>query len=283
MCRRMAGVCRMSLKKSIRHPRVILLLILLFIYMDYTLRGVRSFCLAYDVKISLWELLVQMFSNAKVQGCLILFFALLITDLPGTDSCEQYVLVRSGKWAWMAGKIAAVIGLAAIWMVMVAAYTCLIVQQIDLSADWSRAMVTLARTNAYQSYSIRMIFSTKVIGNYTLPNAAVKALLLNYSLVVIGGIWVLLLNFVTNRPTGCFALAATALISMSIGGILNSGAIYKFSPVSLAQLGVIDGGIEKAYPSFRYVITFYITALLLGTALLCAAVNARKDYSRFRV
>lgn len=282
MFKRAVGVCRISLKKSIRHPRMILIAILMFIFLDYTLHGVRDFCASYSVKVSLWELLAQIFSNANVQGCLILFFAFMITDLPGIDGSEQYILIRSGKWAWIAGKALSITVLAMIWLIIISIYSCLIVRYIDFSTQWSNAMITLAKTDAYHSFSIRMLFSNKVIRNYDLSTAALTSLTLNYVLVVIGGIWALLLNFVTYRPTGSFAFAVAAFISMSVGGILTTGYIYKFSPVSLAQLGVINGGIEDAYPTLHYVIVFYLTAFLVGSLLLCLSVNTRRDYSRFR-
>lgn len=143
-------------------------------------------------------------------------------------------------------------------------------------------MFTLAKTDAASSFSIRMLFSHKIIRNYDLPTAALTSLTLNYMLVVIGGLWALLLNFVTYRPTGNFVFAIAALISMSVGGILTTGYIYKFSPVSLAQLSVINGGIDEAYPTMQYVVIFYLIALLAGTLLICLAINARRDYSRFR-
>lgn len=282
MFRRAIGVCRMSLKKNIRHPRMVLIAILLFIFLDYTLHGVRAFCSSYGVKVSLWELLAQIFSNANVQGCLILFFAFMITDLPGIDSSEQYILIRSGKWAWLVGKVLTIAGLAAAWIIVIIAYICLIVQRVDFSAQWSSAMITLARTDAYSSFSIRMLFSNKIISNYNLPDAALISLTLNYALAVIGGVWALLFNFVTYRPTGCFVLAIAAFMSMSVGGLLTTGYIYKFSPVSLAQLGVINGGIIDTYPTLRYVIIFYLVALSVGVALLSLAVRARRDYSHFR-
>lgn len=282
MFKRAIGVCGISLKKNLRHPRMILIAILLFIFLDYTLHGIYNFCASYGVKVSLWELLAQMFSNANVQGCLILFFAFMITDLPGIDSSEQYILIRSGKWAWIAGKMLTVTILAMIWMILIGIYTCVIVRHIDFSMQWSNAMITLAKTDAYNSFSIRMLFSNKVIHNFDLPAAVLTALALNYALVVVGGIWALLLNFVTYRPTGSFALAVAAFISMSIGGLLATGYIYRFSPVSLAQLSVVNGGIEDAYPTLQYAIIFYLIAYLAGTLLLCLAVNARRDYSRFR-
>lgn len=283
MFKRVQGVCRMSLIKSLRHPRTVLLLILLFIFMDYTLGGIRDFCRAFDVRVSLFEMLAQMFSNAKVQGGLILFFAFLITDLPGTDLNEQYILVRSGKLAWMAGKLGAVLILSLIWLLVIVVYLVVIVWRLDLSTEWSRAMFTLAQTDVADSYSVRMIFENKVIINYSLSQAIVLSIGLNWALTVVGGIWALLLNFISRRPVGSFVLAVAAFISMSVGGILTSGAIYRISPVSLALLSVVNGGIEEAYPSLEYSLAFYGIAMLVGLGAVFLSVNLRKDYSRFQV
>ena len=283
MLKRTCGVCSMSPKKTLRHARIILLLILLFIYMDYTLHGIRSFCLSFGVKVSIFEIIVQMFSSANVQGCFILFYAFLISDLPGVDLCEQYVLVRSGKWSWILGKMMTVICLAFVWLLIIALYTFIIVRELNFSTKWGSAMITLSKTNAYSEYSIRMIFESKVITNYTLPQATILSIALNASYLIVGSVWVLLINFVSNRPAGCFVLAATAFISMSIGGILNSGAIYKFSPASLALLSVVNGGIDTAYPTLQYAIIFYISAAVLGCTLLLIVCGARKDFSKLRV
>lgn len=281
MFKRAQGVCWMSLIKSLRHPRTILLLILLYIFMDYNLGGIRNFCRDFDVKVSLFEMLAQVFSSAKVQGGLILFFAFLITDLPGTDLNEQYILVRSGKLAWIVGKLGSVLILSLIWLLIIVVYLAVIVQRLDLSAKWSRAMFTLAQTDAGSNYSVRMTFENKVIINYPLSQAAVLSVGLNWALVLVGGIWALLLNFISRRPVGSFLLSAAAFISMSIGGILTSGSIYRVSPVSLALLSVVNGGIEEAYPSLEYSIAFYGIAAFLGLGAVFLSVNLMKDYSRF--
>ena len=176
MLKRTCGVCSMSLKKTLRHARIILLLILLFIYMDYTLHGIRSFCLSFGVKVSIFEIIVQMFSSANVQGCFILFYAFLISDLPGVDLCEQYVLVRSGKWSWILGKMMTVICLAFVWLLIIALYTFIIVRELNFSTKWDSAMITLSKTNAYSEYSIRMIFESKVITNFATGNDSLHRL-----------------------------------------------------------------------------------------------------------
>ncbi len=283
MFSRAYGVCSVTLKKTFRHPRFLLLLILLFIYLDYTLRGVRDFCSAFEVKVSLLELMVQLFSNANTQGCLLLFFAFMILDIPGIDIGEQYILIRSGKGAWTLGKIFTVICLAFTWLLMIILFFCIIVQKLNFCTEWQSGMITLSKTDVYNSYGIRMAFQYKVIVNYPLLRATVLSMSLNLGFAIWGGIFAAFLNFVSHRSIGCFALAVMAFISMSIGGILNSGAIYKFSPASLALLSVIDGGVETAYPTLQYAVLFYIIAACISLTLFSLATNLRKDYSRLKV
>jgi len=277
------GVCQITLAKSLWHPRVILIFTLLMIYLDYSLSGVGDFCSAYDVKVSLGELLVQMFDNRNIQGCLLLLYVFLITDLPGSDRNEQYILMRSGVWPWLTGKMLCVMLLAAIWMFAISVGICLVVESVDLSASWSRAIITLAKTDARNIYSIRMLFSAKMIGSYDLAHAIRIEVCLNYALAVIGGLWVLLLNYATGRPVGCFVLSLATLLSMSIGGLLNTGIVYRFSPVSMAQLDVIDGGIDAVYPSIDYVISFYAGLFMLGAIGLCVLTQVKKDYSHVKM
>ena len=282
MFRRIYGVCKISLKKTLRHSRVLFLLILLFICMDYSMRGIRNFCLYYSVKISIFEMLVQMFGNAKMQGYFLLFYAFLLTDMPGADLSEQYVLVRSGVWTWIFGKMIEAILLAFGTILLISIYTVLIVREIDFSTQWSRAAITLARTNACKEFGILAAFDDKIITNYALTTAFPLCMVLNITLMAVGGLWIVLINLVVNRSIGSFVLASAAFMNMSIGGILHTGAIYKISPASLALLSVIDGGLDKAYPSLRYAILFFCAAFVLAISLMMIAVKGRKDYSRFR-
>ncbi len=283
MFRRAWGVGLIQIKKTLRHPRSLALLILLFIYIDFTLRGVHSFCKDYDVTISLWGVLAQIFGNARTQCCLMLFFVFLLIDLPGADENEQTVLMRSGAKAWMLGKFICVAVLTFVWMITITILTMIVIRRISFTMNWDVALQTLARTDAYKSFSIRMTFSSKLVLNWTLGEVFLRAFLLNIALALWSGIWILVLNFATNRPSGNFIIAALAFLSQNIGGILNSGYYYHFSPVSLALATVVDGGFDDAYPRLAYSAAFFVIGMVLGLMILFLGVHMRKDFTKLRV
>lgn len=282
MCKRAFAVAGMTVKKAVKHPRSILLLIILFIYMDYTLHGVKTFCEAYSVQVSLVELIAQTFGNATTQCVFVLLYAFLIMDMPGMDRSEQYVIMRSGTGAWMLGKCIALVCFSIMWFVSIALMMLVVVRHVSISMQWSNAMITLAKTDATRAFSIRMMFERKIITNYSLPSATWISITLNLILAVVGGMWVLLINFMLRRPVGNFLMATAAYISESIGGILTTGAIYKFSPVSLTLLSVINGGIEDAYPTLQYSLVFGGIAALMVIGLMMITVEKRKDYSDYK-
>lgn len=268
-----SSIARLHAKKALKQPRAWLFVIAMTIYLDFTLGGFRSFLSAFDVNISLWGLIALMLSDADVQGCLMILFALTLCDLPGWDESEPYILLRSGRDAWVRGKLLSLAWIIAAFFVLLITLTAALVWRISPENAWGPALITLSETNAGQVYGIAMSFSRKVMGLYEPLTAFGLSLLLSAGFCFFSGLWALLLNFITNRPVGSIVIVGFALLGQAIGGLMVSGNFYRVSPASLCSLAVIGAGYWPERPTLFYSASFYLVGSAPPLLIMLGAAN----------
>ncbi len=270
-------VAGIQLSKNIRRARTICACILLIIVSDYYLRGIRDFCAASGYSVSLWGV-VALFMSAPNSACLLtMLFAMITCDLPGRDEAEPYVFIRSGLNGWVYGKIMAAVMYGMLFTLIVS-LSCMLVlnQYCSFELDWGKVLYTLTRTDAIETYDIRLYISSKVIGKYSASIAYLYGIGLNALLYSLLGVWELTLNTCTGKTIGNIIVIGLAYLNQELGSFDLSYEYLKYSPCSWASLEALNDGTL----SFRPTMAYSISAMLIGiVAAVLVLTVARKKIS----
>lgn len=273
MNRRIASVASLYFIKRAKYPRIWVILISMVIYLDITLGDMPGFLQAFDVRISLWGLLTMLLSDPQTHCVLLILFSLWICDLPGWDDNEPYVLLRSGRFAWILGRALCVLAISVLYWVAVLCITGVLAQRVALSNEWGAALRTLAETSASEVHRVHISFSSKVMAAYTPVQGFTISILLNLGFCVACGLISMVINFMTGRPVGAILVIAFALLDRAIGGLMISEFFYHFSPASLSSLEVLGKGYVATRPTLQYAVTCYALGIFIPLIAIALAGN----------
>lgn len=242
------------------NSKTLIVLLMLFLYIRCYTEPIMNFAREYDVNISPY--LFPYFMNDWVIPLIIsLGFLVLICDVPYIKKGYLFLVARTGKICWAIGQTLFLLTYSILYTITIYSFTVInTIPRIEWNSEWGKAIMTLVRTDAsieFQTLSL----STRIAENYTAPDALLKTILLCALLFWFIGMAVFVFNYLFKNHLGVFIGVVVIFLDLAVYNLFDP-IFYKYSPVSLTKLSLIDGS-ELWSPTFAYA---------FGTMLLCSVL-----------
>lgn len=263
-----------NIRKWQMNPRIYILGLLILMFQNIMLAPIRNAAASVNLPVSVWVFPFLLSDYYSLM--LIMFgFVLFLCDAPFIDSEQAYLIIRSGKKAWVKGQLLYICLASAVYFLFVfLASVVLLLPNISFEADWGKLLRTLAQTDMNRQFGISLGVSYKIIHLYNPIMATLSTYLMAWLVGVFFGVSLFVLNAYFSRAIGVIVTSSLVLFEIFC---LNSPFIFTyFSPVSWVSLSILDTqGISK-YPSFVYAVVVTL-ALIIVLSLIAFLWIRKKD------
>lgn len=267
--------CAQNLRKLPANPRCYVLgLFLIGVLSEYIL-PIAKFSHIVQVPATLW-VFPYLALDPRLLSMIMLGIVFLFCDAPFIDSHQPYVIIRSGKQNWLLGQIAYIMLASAIYFLFIFLVSVLfLLPNITFSSEWGKVLGTLGITDAGNQFNVSLGISYALQHNYSPIAAMAWSLLMAWLVGTFLGLLIFVLNMRFTREIG--VVVSTALVFLQyfcfvVGGFL----LYSLSPVSWANLNMLDTTHTSALPSVTYAVSALISLSLI-LILLAALLMRKKD------
>lgn len=142
-------------------------LLLTIFFLDIYISPIRNFCRTVGEKISPFLYPCLIADNALLL-LLLLSFLLLVSDIPFLDQSMKYIVIRSGKKAWLKAQMNYLFTISIFYMcVLWFGSILLCLPYLQFMKDWERIIGTLAQTDAGSQFAIAIQPSYEMMLSYT--------------------------------------------------------------------------------------------------------------------
>ena len=206
-----------------------------------------------------------------IAACAVILFC----NAPFEDESYQYMISRAGRLSWGLGQVLYITKMSILYIACLAAATIIpFLGHIQWSNEWGKIWGTLGKTNAGAGFGVKLSVNQNIMRQYEPVNALLISIFLEFSCVLCIGLLIYFGNKITAKSAGTFAGALVAVLDICVSNDWLDWA-YRFSPVSLAQLGLFYGFAPKWGINLAYAEKFFAFAAVSLSAL-CAAANYRE-------
>ncbi len=276
----MFALCGINFRKWLSNPRIKIILLLVALMINNYLRGIRSFTNAVQVSVTPWSLpfLMTTFNSLII---IMLGFIFFYCDAPFLDEQQPYLIIRVGRNRFIGAQILYIILSSLVYTVFVFAITILCsLPRIEFSLKWGKIFKTLALTDAAAQFGVILSVPDSLMLHYSPIKAILVELLLIWLIGSFLGLMILVLNIHFPRIIGVGCASLFVFLDMfadfyRISHGYTSNLIYFFSPVSWANLTVLQSGPSELQPSLPYAFTALL--LLIINFLIIALVSFKKS------
>lgn len=254
-------VCRYRLRDKIWNKRFFITggIFLIFLYM--TEEGLLEYARQNTRKIT--PFVFPFLSGDWIFQMIISgYFLWLISDLCSQKETDMFVRIRAGKTAWRLGNCISLLICAILYtLLLIIASNVLLLPELDFKLEWGEFWHTLARTDAVLQYHIQVYVAPIVIHLYEPLEATLCAALLQVLCLSWLALLMYFLNDFTGKEIGIYTAAAFIFLDVMLSNTFQE-QFYKFSPITLAQLGNYSVATKQYGLSFRYAVFFYMAGIL---------------------
>lgn len=257
-----------NMKKLLINPRLYIIVILSFLYMQFMLLPVRDFC--RNVGIGITPYVFPFFIAASYSAKIISLLAvLLFCNAPFVDSEHPYIILRSSRKKWFAGQIVYIFMAGLLYgFLLVIMNSLIFMPYIQFDGNWGKVINTLAQTGAAVEHGIVVPFDYLIINSYSPFMAMALQMLLCCLIFFLLGNVIFLLNALIGRAAGSVIAVAIILFPMIAEDI--APAITYFSPISWMSLSMLEVHHNSHYPSLQYALCalLFLNVILIGLSFL---------------
>lgn len=137
-----------TLKRMFTSPKPYISFLILYCIMQITVGGARTYLAENGQTMQAVELFVFALSSPFLQTIFILGLLFLLGDAPFLKGGMSFLLIRTSRIRWLAGKILACVLISAIYLLGIAVlFMLLFFGQIAFQNEWSAPMKLAAQTN----------------------------------------------------------------------------------------------------------------------------------------
>lgn len=219
-----------------------------------------------------------MFSDKLTTFVVFLGFYVLLADLPLKDSQQNFLLIRSGKRAWIFSQVIYILYITAIYFAFVlAAFFAVLLPRLGFDPDnWGKIARTCSVPSAQGKFLLRIRASQSALSDYTPIEAFGYGMGMALFIALALGILALTLNLTFKNKSGTVVVGVLIFLVNFVDWI-NAISIKAFyiSPLGWCSLNNMDKNGTSVMPDFSYAIT--VTA-----AVICACVIALSIYGNKR-
>ena len=246
---------------------------------------INQFCAATGSRVSIWvfPFFFVLPSMTVVLGCLTV---LLFCNAPFYDAHTPFVMIRTGKRAWINGQIL-YIPLASFIYTLFYWVSALLVllPHLGFSTEWGTVIETLANTDAAAKLGIEesgTLFSPRITNTFSAAGATALSFVLCWLVSSFLGMLILAFHVVVGKNTGIIAAGvfiALGYLVYYVGEIHFGPWLYYLSPVVWANLNAFDLlGEGLGRPPLAYAIAALVFAITL-LSVIASTVFCSKDTS----
>ena len=249
-------------KQAFSSPRIPTIFLLIFIFIFSTVQPACDFAAAVGYAASPW-VFPHITSDFICQLVITAMIIVLFCDAPFEKQMSIYILPRAGNLAWTLGICLYIVLLSLIYVLAVLfSGLVALLPHLELCNSWGKIWGTLARTTAGSQFGMVLTVSDYIIGAYSPIEAMITSFLLEWACCVWLGLLIYLLNAIFLKPIGCFTAAVFVLLDITIWNEFPY-TLFRFSPVTMAQLAAISRPESMYGLSKEYAIKFYAITLSL--------------------
>lgn len=262
-----------SVRQRIVNPRVICLFVLHMVFIWSNLSVIGTFTDMVGVRVN--PLLYPFFSSDPVKQ-LIVFAGIvfLYSDAPFIDKIQPYVVIRCKRNVWVLGQILHVIMFSAFYfLILMGVSVFIVLPNASFATDgWGKVANTLAQTNAASQINLQFDISDKIISLYSPFEAFVICFLLNWGMASFLGLLIFAINLNFGKMIGIAISGAVLLLDLLVINSLPH-SYFKFSPLSLSRLSILDPQGISIYPGVTYAFSFYSIGIVIFSVYIIASIK----------
>lgn len=267
-------VCRQNFRRWASNPRIYVIAILLAIYINTTITGpISKMCYGVKIAVSPW-VFPFITGNYSVLALLMFGVVLLFCDAPFLDNSQPYVIVRSGKKAWLVGQFLYIFFASLIYYLYIMLLTFLyLLPVMRYQTGWGKILTTLGSTDAGKQFNT-IVFQIDILQNYTPLQAMGLSLLMAVLVGTFLGLLIFTINMKLSRILGAIIASAPPLLVNTI--FFYEFLLIYYSPVAWASLAKLDTTGTGLLPTVGYAV-FWLIVLILILCVLSFAFMRKKE------
>lgn len=208
---------------------------------------------------------------------------ILFSELPFKDAGQMFLIVRSGKRAWIFSQVLYIISVSAIYFAFVFGVYCLILTpNLNFDAEnWGKLIKTIAAANV-SAFEINISIPLNILSDF-LP---LEGFLFSFGTAVLIsvalGMIILALNLTVRHNSGIIGAGILIFLYMFVSYVnAISHQMFYFSPLGWCSLVIADKYGRTVFPDIDYIVGV-LTGILgaaLAVLLICGRKRAKFDVS----
>lgn len=272
-----------NFRKWRSNPVMVVLAVVIFAFSVWNVSWIDEFCFASGMRISPWiaPFLTGHMTMNLAYGVI---SVLLFSSAPFIDPDTPFVMIRTGKAAWIKGQLLYIfMASLAVPLFYLVSALLVISPCMGWSVEWGTVIQTLANyPSEVTKYGIKIsgaIFDAGIINNSSPIASSVIAILLMWMVTAFTGVFILAFNVIVCQGSGTVAAGVMIFISLfeAFAGALFVGPKMKYVSVyNWVNIGYFSEANPGSPISIFYAIgTLGFSIILLST--LSVIVFCRKD------
>jgi len=259
--RRICAVAGYQVREKLCSRKICITLLVLAAFIYLQEEGIRLFCRDASVSVTPCAF-VFLSSDWIAQMVLSAYFVWIMSSFSGRNANDLFMIARAGTKIWKAGTILSILCGAFL-------YTCLLIlisgavlfPYIDFVDSWGQGWPTLALTTAKTVYAVATDIPAVIMHLHTPPEALLMAGLLQFLLLSWFGLVQYLLNDLCGNAAGSYVCVAFILADVFLANT-SLEKLFRFSPVTLSELGNYSAASLKYGYDFAYALRFYLIGIV---------------------
>lgn len=260
-------VARLNFFRWRSEPKYLVAVLYLILYTYSRVRGMADYARALGSTITPWLLPFLPGSGASFVP-LILAFVLLIADAPFRTGQQKFVILRTGKRAWICGQLLYLLAVSVGFTLLLWVLSWLwLLPELTWSRSWGAVLTTSALTGGHAEFGVYLNIKYDVMKNTDPIAVTAWCMAAMTAVCYLLGVIMAACNLWLKKGWGTIIVSALVLMSV-IPSIFSQepGMIKKLlwiSPVTWTDRSLM-GHVGQGLPSYSYAI---LAPLVLGTGL----------------
>lgn len=210
-----------------------------------------------------------MFSDRLSTFVIFLGFYVLVTDLPLKDSQQNFLLIRSGKRAWIFSQVIYIFYITAIYFAFVLAdFFAMLLPRLGFDINnWGKIARTCSIPNAQAKFLLRIRPSQSALSDYVPLEAFVCGVGMAVFIALALAVFMFTLNLILKNKSGTVVVGVLIFLVNFVDWInaIDVRAFY-ISPLGWCSINNMDKNGTSIMPDFSYAI-IVISAVFLACVI----------------
>lgn len=265
---------RINLFRWRNDPKYLAVALYIVLYMWQCLHGVCDYARELGAPIHPW--ILPLLTAPRALCPLMLGFVLLISDAPFRNRQQQFILLRTGKRAWMGGQILYLLLLSVVFTGLIVLLSWIyILPEIQWSTDWGSFLITVVIDGLPGKY-----------GNLGSKYGFIKGITPIEGMLWVGiimifvcfllGLIMLLCNLWVGKGVGTTIVSAFVLLPGIIDLFSHQPNFYRYmvwiSPLSWLDRSLL-GHTGQKLPSYTYAMVMPIVLSLILVVIAMTTIH----------